>query len=140
MNDLSVNKTTRVIPQITDKEYTAKYIESLSHYQNAEWDKSLSGFSFLLQANKNHDLADNCQYWIGEVYYALNDYERSIMEFEKVFSFLGTNKDDDSQFKIGLCYMNLGKIDNAIIEFNKLLNTYPNSEYYMRSKDYINQY
>ena len=70
----------------------------------------------------------------------MNDYKKSIREFEKVFSFSGTNKGDDAQFKIGLCFMNIGQNDNAIIEFSKLLDSYPNSEYYSRAKNYINQY
>ena len=139
MNDLSVNNTTKVVPKITDEEYTAKYIESLSHYQNSEWDISLNGFNYLIQVDSNHDLADNCQYWIGEVYYALNDYRRSIKEFEKVASFQGTNKSDDAQFKIGLCYINIGQIDRARKEFNSLLEFYPNSEYYKRAQDYLYQ-
>ena len=140
INDLGNKKSINIIPKITDEEYTEKYIEALADYQNAEWDKSLSGFGFLIHSDANHDLADNCQYWIGEIYYALSDYKRSIREFDKVFSFSGTNKDDDAQFKIGLCYMNIGQIDKAIIEFNELLDSYPNSEYYVRAKDYINQY
>ena len=139
MNDLSVNKTTRVIPQITDEEYTAKYIVSLSHYQNAEWNLSLNGFNYLIQVDSNHDLADNCQYWIGEVYYALTDYNRSIKEFEKVSSFPGTNKSDDAQFKMGLCYLNIGQIEKAKKEFTNLLEFYPNSEYYKRAQDYLSQ-
>ena len=139
MNDLSVNKTTRVIPQITDEEYTAKYIESLSHYQNAEWNLSLNGFNYLIHVDSNHDLADNCQYWIGEVYYALTDYTRSMKEFEKVFSFPGTNKSDDAQFKMGLCYLNIGQIEKAKKEFTYLLEFYPNSEYYKRAQDYLSQ-
>ena len=139
MNDLSVDKKTNVIPSITDEEYTAKYIESLSHYQNAEWNLSLNGFSYLIHVDSNHDLADNCQYWIGEVYYALNDYIRSIKEFEKVSSFPGTNKSDDAQFKIGLCYMNIGQIDKAKMEFNNLLKFYPNSEYYKKAQNYLRQ-
>jgi len=140
MNDLSMNKITKVIPKITDEEYTAKYIESLSYYQNAEWEKSLNGFNYLIQVDNNHDLADNCQYWIGEVYYALSDYRRSIREFKKVLSFPGTNKADDSQFKLGLCYMNLSQTDKAIQEFNKLMEYYPNSEYYKRAQNYLQQY
>jgi TolA-binding protein len=139
MNDLSVNKTSRVIPKITDEEYTAKYIESLSYYQNAEWNLSLNGFNYLIQVDSNHDLADNCQYWIGEVYYALTDYNRSIKEFGKVFSFPGTNKSDDAQFKMGLCYMNIGQIEKAKKEFTNLLEFYPNSEYYKRAQDYLSQ-
>ncbi len=137
MNDLSVNKTTKVIPKITDEEFTAKYIESLSYYQNAEWDLSLNGFNYLIQVDSNHDLADNCQYWIGEVYYARNDFGRSIIEFEKVYSFPGTNKSDDAQFKMGLCYLNIGQIDRAKQEFKNLLEFYPNSEYNKRAQDYI---
>jgi len=139
MNQLSVDKITKLIPQITDEEYTAKYIESLSQYQNSEWDLSLNGFNYLIQVDSNHDLADNCQYWIGEVYYALTDYRRSIKEFEKVSTFPGTNKSDDAQFKMGLCYMNIDQIDKAKQEFKNLLEFHPNSEYYKRAQEYLKQ-
>ena len=140
MTEISGKKKTRVIPKITDEEYQAKYIEALSNYQNAEWNLSLDGFKFLIQADSNHDLADNCQYWIGEVYYSLKDYRRSIKEFEKVFTFPGTNKSDDAQFKLGLCYVNIGQIDKGKQEFKNLLEFYPNSEYYKRSQEYLQKY
>ena len=140
MTEISGKKKTRVIPKITDEEYQAKYIEALSNYQNAEWNISLDGFKFLIQMDSNHELADNCQYWVGEVYYALKDFRRSIKEFEKVFSFPGTNKSDDAQFKLGLCYVNIGQIDKAKQEFESLLEFYPNSEYYKRSQEYLNKY
>jgi len=140
MNEISEKKKTIVIPHITNEEYKAKYIKSLSHYQNGEWNASLVGFKFLIQADSNHDYADNCQYWIGEVYYALKDFQRSIKEFEKVFTFPGTNKADDAQFKLGLCYVNIGKMDKAKHEFENLLEFYPNSEYNQRSQEYLQKY
>ena len=140
MIEISGKKKTRVIPKITDEEYQAKYIEALSNYQNAEWNYSLDGFKFLIQVDSNHDLADNCQYWIGEVYYSLKDFRRSIKEFEKVFTFPGTNKSDDAQFKLGLCYVNIGQLDKAKQEFKSLLEFYPNSEYYKRSQEYLQKY
>ena len=140
MTEISGKKKTRVIPKITDEEYQAKYIEALSLYQNAEWNLSLDGFKFLIQADSNHDLADNCQYWIGEVYYSLKDFRRSIKEFEKVFTFPGTNKADDAQFKLGLCYVSIGQIDKAKQEFESLLEFYPNSEYYKKSQQYVQKY
>ena len=140
MIEISGNKKTRVIPKITDEEYQAKYIESLSNYQNAEWNLGLDGFKFLIEVDSNHDLADNCQYWIGEVYYSLKDFRRSIKEFEKVFTFPGTNKSDDAQFKLGLCYVNIGQVDKAKQEFESLLEFYPNSEYYKRSQEYLQKY
>ena len=140
MTEISGKKKTRVIPKITDEEYQTKYIEALSNYQNAEWNLSLDGFKFLIQADSNNDLADNCQYWIGEVYYSLKDFKRSIKEFEKVFTFPGTNKSDDAQFKLGLCYVNIGQLDKAKQEFESLLEFYPNSEYYKRSQEYLQKY
>jgi len=140
MTEISGKKKTRVIPKITDEEYQAKYIEALSNYQNAEWNLSLDGFKFLIQADSNHDLSDNCQYWIGEVYYSLKDFKRSIKEFEKVFTFPGTNKSDDAQFKLGLCYVNIEQLDKAKEEFERLLEFYPNSEYYKRSQEYLQKY
>ena len=140
MSEISRKKKTRVIPKLTNEEYQAKYIESLSNYQNGEWNISLDGFKFLIQADSNHDLADNCQYWIGEVYYSLKEYNRSIKEFEKVFTFPGTNKADDAQFKLGLCFVNIGQIENAKKEFKNLLEFYPNSEYFKRSQEYIKKY
>ena len=140
MTEISGKKKNRIIPKITDEEYQAKYIEALSLYQNAEWNLSLDGFKFLIQVDSNHDLADNAQYWIGEIYYSLKDFRRSTKEFEKVFTFPGTNKSDDAQFKLGLCYVNLGQIDKAKREFESLLEFYPNSEYYKRSQEYLQKY
>ena len=125
-------------PAISDEEYREKYIESLSSYQNGDFSKSLEEFAFLIESDATHDLADNCQYWIGEVYYALKDYKHAIKEFEKVFSFAGTKKDDDAQYKMGLCYLNIGNKQRAKDEFQRLLDYYPNSEYYQKAKNYIN--
>ena len=140
MSEISGKRQARVIPKLTNEEYQAKYIESLSNYQNGEWNISLDGFKFLIQADSNHDLADNCQYWIGEVYYSLKEYNRSIKEFEKVFTYPGTNKADDAQFKLGLCYVNIKQIDKAKQEFENLLEFYPNSEYYKRSQETLKKY
>jgi len=140
MSEISGKKKTRVVPKITNEEYQAKYIEALSNYQNGEWNTSLDGFKFLIQSDSNHELADNSQYWIGEVYYSLKDFRRSIKEFEKVFTFPGTNKADDAQFKLGLCYINIGELDKAKIEFENLLELYPNSEYFSRSQELFKQY
>ena len=139
MIQLKTSGSIKELPSISDEEYTARYIESLSFYQNGEWNKSLDGFTYLIAVNSSHDLADNCQYWVGEVYYGLKDYKRSISEFEKVFSFPGTNKADDAQYKLGLCYLNINNNTRALEEFTKVIDYYSNSEYYKKAKQYIKQ-
>jgi TolA-binding protein len=76
---------------------------------------------------------------VGEVYYGLKDYKRSISEFEKVFSFPGTNKADDAQYKLGLCFLNINNKTRALEEFTKVADYYSNSEYYKKAKQYIKQ-
>jgi TolA-binding protein len=139
MIQLKTSGSIKELPSISDEEYTARYIESLSFYQNGEWNKSLDGFTYLIAVNSSHDLADNCQYWVGEVYYGLKDYKRSISEFEKVFSFPGTNKADDAQYKLGLCYLNVNNKTRAFEEFTKVTDYYSNSEYYKKAKQYTKQ-
>ena len=139
MIQLKTSGSIKELPSISDEEYTARYIESLSFYQNGEWNKSLDGFTYLIAVNSSHDLADNCQYWVGEVYYGIKDYKRSISEFEKVFSFPGTNKADDAQYKLGLCYLNINNNTRALEEFTKIIDYYSNSEYYKKVKQYIKQ-
>ena len=137
IEDVSINGPSMELPKISLEEYNKKYIDALASYQNSEWESSLAGFSYLIQINSDHDLADNSQYWIGEIYYAINDYSRSIKEFEKVSSFRNSNKLDDAQYKIGLCYTNLGKKDIARQKFNDFLKDFPNSEYSEKVKMYI---
>ena len=124
-------------PPISDEEYRKKYIEALTAYQNSEFSKSLNQFNMLISANKNHALADNCQYWIGEIYYSKKDYRRSISAFENVFDFAGTNKSDDAYYKLGLCYYQLQDYNKSINNFQKLIDYYPQSEFVNKSKKQI---
>ena len=125
------------ISNVTNEEYTAMYIEFLSFYQRGDLTGSMDGFVKLLNINKFHDLSDNCQYWIGEIYYSQKKYEVALIEFSKVFDFQGTNKADDAYYKLGLCYLNLKRSKEALNSFNKLLDSYPNSEYRNRAKEQI---
>ena len=109
----------------------------MADYQNAEWDKSLSGFGFLIHSDANHDLADNCQYWIGEIYFKMKKYHLSIKEFEKVFLYMDSNKRDDALYRIAKCYILLKDELNANTVLNNLIENYPNSEYVTKAKDLL---
>lgn len=116
-------------------EYKKLYLEYLGYYQNSDFNKAIKGFADLVLTNPTHDLADNSQYWLAECYYASKNFKRSVIEFEKVFSFPGTDKDDDAQLKLGLAYQNMGNIEQARTEYTRLLDYFPNSEYYQTAKE-----
>ena len=119
---------------ITNEEFRERYVLALQNYQVAKHQESINEFGFLISANPQHELSDNCQYWIAENYYALNNFEVAVSEFQKVFSFANTDKADDSYFKLGIIHEKLGNKGESKVNFEKLISYFPNSEYYIKAK------
>lgn len=107
----------------------ALYDEALNDYYGRYFELAIEKFSRLLRQSPSSSLADNAQYWMAECYYGLEDFPRAIEEFQKIFSYAETEKDDDAQLKLGFCYVNMGNEEQAIAEFRKFLNLYPDSEF-----------
>lgn len=119
------------------REFRSRYEQALGAFKARNYREAISLFTELMSLETNNSLSDNCQYWIGESYYGLGDYNQSITEFERVFSFPSSNKSDDAQLKLGLCYMKLGDKTQARSEFDRLLAIYPGSEYVVIAQKYI---
>lgn len=119
--------------------YRDRYLQALTCYQNGDYEAAIQLFRQLLNEDKDHELADNAQYWIGECFYSMKQYKRAIVEFENVFSFKNSNKEDDAQFKLGLCYAAMGEREQAVDEFQRLIDYYPQSEYVKNAKQFVKQ-
>lgn len=126
-------------PKFNSAEYKNTYMESLSHFQNQEYADAIIGFEKLVSADATNDLADNSQYWLAECFYSKKDFKRAIIEFEKVFTYAGTDKDDDAQLKIGLSYQSIGNVNKAKEEFQRLVDYFPGSEYFPKAKEALKQ-
>ena len=126
-------------PQFNAEQYKQTYMKSLGHFQNQNYKSAISGFEELVRSGATNDLADNSQYWLAECYYSRKDFKRSIAEFEKVFTYAGTDKDDDAQLKIGLSYQSIGNVDKAREEFQRFIDYFPGSEYYPKAKEALKQ-
>ncbi|MBL7190469.1 tetratricopeptide repeat protein [bacterium] len=123
-----VKETKSVSTEVPD-DLQQLYNKALEEFKQKRYPKALELFQTLIERDRNHKLADNCQYWIGETYYATKDYQKALIEFEKVFSYASTNKDDDAQLKLGLCYIRMNDNASAKRELTRLLSNYPDSEY-----------
>lgn len=140
MYELKSNKSSdRVSSRISPVEYKRTYIDALTAYQNGDYNKAINGFSGLVISDPTNDLADNSQYWLAECYYTIKNYKRAVVEFEKVFSFSGTDKDDDAQLKLGHCHRSMGNIKKAIEEYQRLIDYFPGSEFYEKARQSIKQ-
>jgi len=115
-------------------DYDELYQQALDDVYGGRHTQAIGKFRQLLKMNDPNHLADNCQYWIAESYYALGDFETSIVEFERVFAFDDNNKTDDAQFMIGIAYIKLGDQNLAHLELNNLLSFYQDSEYISRAQ------
>ena len=126
-------------PRYNSAEYKKTYMESLGHFQNQNFREAIAGFEKLVSSDATNDLADNSQYWLAECFYSQKDFKRAIIEFEKVFTYAGTDKDDDAQLKIGLSYQSIGNVNKAREEFQRLVDYFPGSEFYPKAKDALKQ-
>ena len=126
-------------PKFNAAQYKQTYMKSLGHFQNQEFSEAIEGFDELVSSDATNNLADNSQYWLAECFYSQKEFKRAIIEFEKVFTYAGTDKDDDAQLKIGISYQSMGNIDKAREEFQRMVDYFPGSEYYPKAKEALKQ-
>ena len=126
-------------PKISDQEYRKLYSQYYKYYINEEYDNSIRGLQDLLVADKTHDLSENCQYWMGEAYFAKGDYEIALETFKRVFNFPNEKKEDDAQLKIGICYIKIGDNSKAKKELQNYIDQYPRGEFVSKAKSYLTQ-
>ncbi|NQV15713.1 tetratricopeptide repeat protein [bacterium] len=117
--------------------YKQNYIDALSSYQNGDFMGAIDQFEMLIRSDSQNDLADNAQYWIGECYYALDEYFRAIEAFRKVLNYSDSNKADAAQFKIGYSYLNSGDKTRGYNELERLLDMFPESTYREKIKQIL---
>lgn len=105
--------------------YNAAYLDlSKANYQLA-----LQGFQTFIQSFPQSDLADNAQYWLGEVYYAQKDYSKAIEEFKKVAEIYPRgDKVAAALLKIGYSHFNQGDQETGKKFLRIVTERFPNSE------------
>lgn len=106
-----------------NKAYESAYLE----YNSKKYESAISGFKEILTVAPASQLADNAQYWIGESYDALGQYDNAIDAFNKVFDFRTSNKTADAHLKIGLIYLKTGRNDLGAEELKTVITNYPGS-------------
>lgn len=99
--------------QVTQGKSEENYRKAITSYFQFDYAEAIELFSQFLKENPNHNFADNAQYWIGDSYFMLRNYQKSIEELRKVLSFASNEKHSDTYLRIGLCYLELHNNDQA---------------------------
>jgi tol-pal system protein YbgF len=60
------------------------YREGIELYRDGQPTQAIEKFRQFVRRSGKSDLSDNAQYWIGECYYNMQDYNRAILELNEV--------------------------------------------------------
>ena len=107
----------------------ALYEAAYQDLSQGKHDLALMGFNEVLSRFPTSELADNAQYWIGEVYYDKKDYPQALEEFLKVEQNYSTSdKVPAALLKIGMTQQQMGKNRAADRTFQGLIQRFPSTE------------
>jgi tol-pal system protein YbgF len=96
---------------------------AMGNYQLA-----ISGYEEFLELASESDMADDAQYWIGESYYSLEDFDRAIQELLKVRDIYPEgNQVAAATLKIGYAFLRKGDCATARRYFETVINEYPDA-------------
>ncbi|MGE0241488.1 MAG: tol-pal system protein YbgF [Parvibaculaceae bacterium] len=84
------------------------------------------GFRGFLDQHRDHSLAGNAQYWLGETYYVQGDYKQAAQAFLSGYrDFPKSRKAADSLLKLGLSLNRLGQKEQACAAYMQVGSQFP---------------
>ncbi len=105
------------------------YDKAYSLFQKGRYEDARRVFRKFLALYPKSDLADNAYFWIGESYYAQEQYEKAILAYDKVVQeFPRGDKVPSALLKQAFAFDAIGDPVDARILLKKLLREYPSSE------------
>jgi TolA-binding protein len=128
-----------VEPKTTSSDFQTEYNRARILYDKKSFKPAEVIYRSLIEKEPQNKLASNCQYWIGECFYGLKQYDTALAEFQKVFTHPSAPKADAAQLKIAYCYKQLKKYNEAREELNRLLSSYPSSEFVPRARALLDE-
>lgn len=116
---------TQLTPGNAEQLFAAAY----SDYSRGNFDLAASEFKQYVETYPSSELADNAQYWIGEILYAQKKLPEAVVEFEKVKA-INPNGDKTTValYKRGLILLEMDKKDDAVAQFLTIFKEYPKTK------------
>lgn len=103
--------------------------------ENKDYRVAISRFKDFLTKYPQSRLANNAQYWIGESYYALREFDQAIIEFDTVRSkYPQGDKVAAALLKQGFAFAELGEKVNARLILQEVVEKYAQSPEAVQAK------
>jgi tol-pal system protein YbgF len=111
------------------------YDEAWKFLEQKDYKRSIDRFRAFLKKYPKSAYADNAQYWIGECYYALREFDQAILEFDTVRrNYPKGDKVPAALLKQGFAFAELGDKVDARLILQELVNKYPQSSEAAKAK------
>lgn len=130
MTSVSPPPSVGVFPSQAGTEETPQklYDAAFSLLKGGQHEASRKKFNHFLEVFPNDTLADNAQYWIGELYSVQKRYREALVAFNQVLvRWPSSSKVPACLLKIGFAFYELGDMQNAHTSLTRLVTDYPNS-------------
>ncbi len=116
------------IAQITPGNAEQLFAAAYSDYSRGNYDLALSEFRQYVETYPTSELADNAQYWVGEILYAQKKYPEAVSEFERVQAINPKgDKVPAAMYKRGLVLKEMGRSEEAATQLQALVRAFPRS-------------
>jgi tol-pal system protein YbgF len=108
---------------------TRLYETAQADYFAGQWSSAISGFEAFLRAFPRSEQADDAQLYIGETYFAQNQWSEAIAAYNQLIqAYAGTNSVPVAYYKRGLAQERLGQIDAARASWEAAAKSFPDSD------------
>lgn len=117
-------------PAAEAKPQSLSDIYNLAHQlrKKGSLDAARERFEEVVKKGSKSSLADNAQYWVGDILYDQKRYEEAILAFNQVVKqYPKSNKAPAALLKQGMAFRELGDKRTAKIVLNRLIKAYPDS-------------
>src|SRR3990167_1200791 len=105
------------------------YDIALSALRQGDYVESARSFQTFLADYTNAPLAANAWYWLGESYYATQNYPIALRSFDTLLSsFPDSPKAPDAMLKKGYCQIEMGDAGAGRQTLNRVINEFPGSD------------
>lgn len=106
----------------------AEYQAAFNLLKESRYDEAGAAFTAFLTQHREHELASNAQYWLGEAHYVKREFAAALAAFERVLTgFPNARKLPDALLKAGYCHYELGRYDLARTALARVLQEFPES-------------
>ena len=104
------------------------YKQAFDAVTSAQYPKAERWLEFFVKEHKDHDLADNAYYWLGEVYLVQGNARKAVIAFKQgLDNFPKGRKAPGNLLKMGAAFEQLGQKSYAQSAWKRVLSDFPNT-------------